>query len=120
MLSISIASTGKITGFVSDKKTGSPLIGANVFLVELALDTPTDMGSASDIDGSYVIDNIPNGRYFLVSFYIGYESNRQLIKIDSNEEYVIDIALSPSVIELEETKVTAKKRQKKISTKSIT
>ena len=47
LLSISVASTGKIIGVVTDKETGEPLIGANVFLVEMALDTPTDMGNAS-------------------------------------------------------------------------
>ena len=68
-----LLSASKIRGIVLDKETGSPLVGANVFLVEMALDKPTDMGSASDVDGNYIINDIPPGRYFLVSFYIGYE-----------------------------------------------
>ena len=70
-------------------------MGANVFLVEVALDKPTDMGSASDLDGNYMITEIPSGRYFLVSFYIGYESYRQLIRIrPDDKDYVINIELS--------------------------
>ena len=114
-ISICLTNSGEINGVVTDKETGAPLVGANVFLVEMALDTPTDMGSASDIDGSYIIPNVPSGRYFLVSFYIGYESHRELIKISPNEKYEINIALEPSAIQLEETKVTAKKKQKKIT-----
>ena len=34
----------KIKGTVIDKETGTPLIGANVFLLEVKLDKPTDMG----------------------------------------------------------------------------
>ena len=105
----------KIKGSVIDEKTGTPLIGANVFLLEIKLDKPTDMGGASDFEGNYLITDVPSGRYVLVCFYMGYDSFRKPIKINPNEDYELDIALTPSVIELQETKVTAKKRQQKVT-----
>ena len=105
----------KIKGTVVDKDSGKALVGANVFLLEVKLDKPTDMGSASDFDGNYIIDNVPAGRYILVCFYMGYDSYRKPIKINPNEDYELDVALTPSVIKLQETKVTAKKRQQKIT-----
>ena len=73
------------------------------------------MGAASDVDGNYIIDNVPAGRYILVCFYMGYDSYRKPIKINPDEDYEFDVSLTPSVIELQETKVTAKKRQQKIT-----
>ena len=49
----------KIKGTVVDKDSGKALVGANVFLLEVKLDKPTDMGSASDFDGNYIIDKHP-------------------------------------------------------------
>ena len=105
----------KIKGTVVDKDSGKALVGANVFLLEVKLDKPTDMGSASDFDGNYIIDNVPAGRYILVCFYMGYDSYRKPIKINPNEDFELDVTLAPSVIKLQETKVTAKKRQQKIT-----
>ena len=33
-----------------------------MFLLEVALDKPTDMGGASDLDGNYLINDVPSGR----------------------------------------------------------
>lgn len=59
--------TGKLTGKVTDKNTKEPLIGVNV-LVE-----GTTLGAATDINGSYVILNIPPGKYRIKIHYIGYQ-----------------------------------------------
>ena len=113
--SLAIAAGAKVKGVVSDTNSGDPLIGANVYLIDADLDTPTTMGSATDVDGSYTIDNIPIGNYILVSFYIGYEEYRKEFKATPNENVVIDISLSPSAIQLEETKVTGTRRQQKVT-----
>ena len=63
-----LLSASKISGTVTNKDTDAPLFGANVFLLEVALDKPTDMGGASDIDGYFSICDIPSGRYILVCF----------------------------------------------------
>ncbi len=113
--SLAIAAGAKIKGVVSDTNNGNPLIGANVYLIDAELDSPTEMGSATDVDGSYTIDRIPIGNYFLVSFYIGYEEYQKEFKATPDANITIDIPLSPSAIQLEETKVTGTRRQQKVT-----
>ncbi|RQW08413.1 MAG: carboxypeptidase-like regulatory domain-containing protein, partial [Calditrichaeota bacterium] len=62
--------TGKIAGIVKDKNTGEPLIGVNITV------EGTNLGASSDIDGSFIILNIPPGDYTLVAQYIGYATVR--------------------------------------------
>ncbi|MBN2365430.1 MAG: TonB-dependent receptor, partial [Calditrichaeota bacterium] len=60
--------TGKISGRVTDKETGEPLIGVNVLVKE------TNLGSATDEDGFYFILQVPPGTYDLEFSYIGYHT----------------------------------------------
>jgi outer membrane receptor for ferrienterochelin and colicin len=113
--SVAISAGTKIKGIVSDVNNGNPLIGANVYLIDTELDSPTQMGSATDVDGSYTIDRIPIGNYTLVSFYIGYEEYREEFKATPDANITMDISLSPSAIQLEETKVTGTRRQQKVT-----
>lgn len=64
--SIIFAQSGKISGTISDSKTGEPLIGVNI-IVE-----GTSLGAATDVDGFYVILNVPPGTYDLKASYIGF------------------------------------------------
>jgi hypothetical protein len=64
--SIMLAQTGRISGKVTDKQTGDPLIGANVIVLG------TSFGAASDINGDYVIYQVPAGNYSVKASYIGY------------------------------------------------
>jgi outer membrane receptor protein involved in Fe transport len=59
--------TGKIMGMISDKETGEPLPGVNV-VVE-----GTYLGASTDVDGYYVIMNVPVGEYNISSTYVGYQ-----------------------------------------------
>ncbi len=59
--------TGRITGTVTDKETGEPLIGANIIIVG------TSFGAASDINGDYIVRQVPPGNYSVRASYIGYQ-----------------------------------------------
>ncbi len=69
----SLLASSKITGKVTDKNNGTPLPGANVYLVN------TSIGVATDIKGNYAINNVPAGNYTLRVTYLGY--NSESIKI---------------------------------------
>ncbi|NOQ97945.1 MAG: TonB-dependent receptor plug domain-containing protein [Calditrichae bacterium] len=62
------AASGKLSGVVTDASTGDPLIGVNIVI------EGTTLGASSDIDGYYVILNIPAGNYNINFNYIGYRS----------------------------------------------
>lgn len=72
--------TGKISGRISDKQTGEPLIGVNVVLVG------TVRGAASDYNGYYSILNVIPGEYSLKAMMIGYQS-----VIQTNVQVMVDL-----------------------------
>lgn len=89
--------TGKITGKVTDTKTGELLPFVNITI------GGTNLGAATDIDGNYVILNIPPGRYNVKAQYIGYQSVLvENISVSIDLTTTIDFKLSESAVELEE------------------
>lgn len=97
--------TGKIAGQAKDAQTGETLVGVNV-IVE-----GTSMGAATNIDGYYVILNVPPGRYTLVGSAVGY--NRKTVtnvNVSIDLTTTIDFALSSQVLDVgEEVVVTAER-----------
>ncbi len=98
---IADARTGQITGRVTDIETGNALPGANIFL------KGTSIGTASNIDGNYIISNVPPGRYDVTARYIGYESLTFTINISVDEKVKYDVKMKPQVVEGEAVMVTA-------------
>ncbi|TCO30955.1 TonB-dependent receptor [Pedobacter psychrotolerans] len=69
MISIlSYAQTGKISGAVTDKKTGETLIGVTVRI------KGTTKGVSTDVDGKYILQAIATGKYTLEFSYVGYQT----------------------------------------------
>jgi outer membrane receptor protein involved in Fe transport len=98
------AQTGKISGRVTDLETGDPLIGANV-LVE-----GTSLGAATNVDGEYIILNVPPSTYTLEAKYIGYKTVTQSnVKISSNVTTTIDFELPSETYELGTVEIVAQK-----------
>jgi hypothetical protein len=98
-----LAQVGKINGFVRDAATNEALIGANIIL------EGTTLGAASNIDGYYVIVNVPPGTYTLKASMVGYASQsiREIrVNIDLTTE--INVDLSSSTLETTEVVVVAK------------
>lgn len=80
--------TGKLTGKVTDKNTGEPLPFVNITL------EGTTIGAATDLDGKYVILNIPPGRYNVKFQYIGFQTlvvqNVQIsIDLTTNQDAIL-------------------------------
>lgn len=115
--------TGKISGVVYDEETQEPIIGANVVVVN------TNLGTATDVDGSFYIINISPGVYELRVDYIGYESvvvNGIAVSVNRTSEidiYISQSSIQGSVVEVKATGINIKKDQtstvKNISSKQI-
>lgn len=98
------ASVGQIVGSVFDEKSGDPLIGASVQL------EGTTIGAACDIDGRYVIRNVPHGTHSLLIASLGYTPKRiSEVAVTNGEPVVIDASLAESVTELKPIEVTAER-----------
>ncbi|MCG1036128.1 SusC/RagA family TonB-linked outer membrane protein [Polaribacter sargassicola] len=91
---ISIAQT-KITGTITDKKTGEKL-------PYVSISSTSKNGTTSDINGQYSITILPNSK-FLTFTYLGYQTK----KIPINNQTIIDIQLEESATSLNEVVVTA-------------
>ena len=95
--------TGKINGKVSDKKTGDALPFVNIIIVG------TNFGAATDIDGNYVILNIPPGKYNVKAQYIGYQPIVvENVSVSIDLTTAVNFVLSESAVELEEIVVQGK------------
>ena len=88
--------TGKITGKIVDKTTGEPIPFVNVII------EGTNFGAATDLDGEYVILNLPPGRYNIKAQAIGYQAQIvQNIQVSIDLTSTVDFTLAESAIELE-------------------
>jgi outer membrane receptor protein involved in Fe transport len=97
--------TGKIAGRVTDAETGEPLIGVNVII------EGTTMGAATNIDGEYVIINVPPGTYAVVASALGYGKKKftdVVVNIDFTTR--LDIELGSESVQLEEVVVQAERK----------
>lgn len=104
--------TGKIRGVVKDKKTGEPLIGANIRV------EGTSLGAATDFDGNYTIVNVPPGEYTVIVSMVGYTQTRiQEVRVKIDLSTTVDIDLTDTVIESQEVIVVA---ERPLITKDLT
>ncbi|MDH7606050.1 MAG: carboxypeptidase-like regulatory domain-containing protein, partial [Melioribacter sp.] len=94
--------TGKLVGKVIDKKSREPLPLVNITI------EGTNLGGSTDIEGNYIILNIPPGRYNVKYQFVGYKPvivNNVLISIDLTT--VQNVEMEESTVALEEIVIKA-------------
>ncbi len=102
-----------IRGRITDSQSKTPLIGATVIL----LDSDPLVGVISDIDGYFLLENVPVGRQTIQFSYVGYEEKTiSNILIVSGKETTLDIELRELVADLDEVRVVARKRGAPLNT----
>lgn len=94
--------SGTIRGKIVDADTKAPLAGANVSVLN------TILGASSDIDGSFVIPDVPVGSYTLSFDYLGYAPvGRTDIIVRPGRITTVDMELHPSTVDAAAVTVTA-------------
>ena len=87
--------TGKITGLVTDADTGFPLPGANVII------EGTSLGAASNLQGEYIIINVPPGIYSIKATMMGYNSVKVTeVRVSVDLTSRVNFPLNPTVLEM--------------------
>ena len=100
--------TGKIAGEVKDAQTGELLVGANIQL------EGTTMGAATNIEGYFVILNVPPGQYTLVASAVGYTKKRVArVSVSIDLTTTVNVQIASQLVETEEVVVTAERHQVK-------
>jgi hypothetical protein len=96
--------TQMVRGMIVDKESQAPLIGANVSIEK----TFPLLGTGTDENGQFIIEEVPIGRQTIIATYLGYEpivlSN---ILITSGKEVVLNFELIESTFQLDELVVKA-------------
>jgi hypothetical protein len=95
MVSLLLATaTGRISGTVTDAKTGDPLFGVSFRLEE------TGHGAKSDVNGDFLIGGLPAGTYTLVVSSVGYESLKvEGLVVSPDTTLKLTLRLNQTVIE---------------------
>lgn len=83
-----------------DNRTGEPLIGANILLLE------NNRGAASDRNGYFKIDRLPEGTYTLRVRFVGYSTITETVSVPFAGEY-LQIVMQESTLEIDEIIITA-------------
>ncbi|MCG2715630.1 MAG: carboxypeptidase-like regulatory domain-containing protein, partial [Candidatus Marinimicrobia bacterium] len=87
--------TGTIEGFISDLKTGEPLIGVNIVVLG------TYLGTSSDFNGYYKIRNVNPSEYTLELSYIGYKIIQKTgVKISTGDKVTINFEMEQTALAL--------------------
>ncbi len=95
-----------VRGSIIESESKLPLIGVAVVL----LNTDPLIGTITDMDGNFRMENILLGRINLKISYLGYETEIiSDIIVKSAKEVVIDLTMDESVISLEEVVVRPKR-----------
>lgn len=96
--------TQKVSGTVLDQTTQQPLVGANIIL----LDHEPLMGTSTDGNGKFELNNVPMGRQSFKVTYLGYQTAIiPDILVTSGKEVVLTIKLEEDIFEGESVNVTA-------------
>lgn len=89
---------GTLTGTVTDKADGKPIIGATVHVPDVKT------GAVTDVNGHYILNNLPRGVYLVQVSYLGYGTFNQ--RVDFTKTTVLDVQLAASSIEAGEVVIT--------------
>ncbi|MBQ6683713.1 MAG: TonB-dependent receptor [Bacteroidales bacterium] len=108
-----------VKGVLTDDETGEAIPFANVVLDK------TRYGVATDINGFYLINKMPEGTYTLRVRFVGYQEYTEEITIEKKQTIVRNIKLKPDKKMLDEVKVTdnrieERKIQTQVSVEKIT
>lgn len=96
------AQSGSITGKILDNANNEPLIGATIVV------KGTTKGGIADLDGKFVIRNVPSGSHSLQVSYVGFDNfGLEVTVTDGDIVAVDDIMMTSNAIGLKEIEVFA-------------
>ena len=105
-ISTSLAQQGIIKGRVIEARSFKPLAFATVYLNQ------TTIGTVTDDQGDFAIQNVRAGDYDLVVSYVGYQHYQSRITVNDSIPVTMSIKMTVSTTNLSEVLVRAKKDDK--------
>ncbi len=94
--------SGMIRGKVVDKDSREPLVGTNVSL------QGTTLGAATDVNGEYIIVNVPPGVFTVKATFIGYQPfSVSNVRVNNDLTTTIDFVLAAEAVALQAVEIVA-------------
>ena len=91
--------TQMVRGTVIDQDSKSPLVGVNVIL----LNSNPMVGTSTDVDGNFRLENVTVGRISLKFTYLGYEPRVvPNIMVESGKECIVNVEMTESLEQIDE------------------
>ena len=100
-----IALAGSIAGKVTDKTTGEPLVGANIYLKGTAI------GASTNEEGMYFM-TVENGTYAIVCSFVGYIDVQKTVTV-TDEALKLNFELQPKILRSSEIIVEASRAKER-------
>ena len=108
LISIGVLNAQTVSGTVSDSD-GNSLMGANVSV------EGTDLGSASNNDGSFSVTGMSAGTYTITASYIGLESASSTVTVGDGQTVTVNLSLDKGDIRLNQVVVAASKKKELVT-----
>jgi hypothetical protein len=97
-----------IRGVITDKDNNMPLVGVTVTISE----TNPMIGTTSDSNGEFVLNQVPIGRQTLRFNYVGYKpTTLSNIEVNSGKEVVLPVAMEEMVTTLQEVAIIGQRNK---------
>lgn len=122
LLSARLALAARLHGHVVDDSTGEALIGASLKVMPAAVEagvTPPRRGSATNIDGYFVVPALKAGNWSVEATYQGYEAQRVNYKIEEGADPLRVIRLRPASLSMAEMVVTSEKSERELKQEQV-
>ena len=96
-------SQNTVSGTLQDENTSKPVQYANVSLLRQSDSVMVSYASAND-KGVFQLQMVPNGKYRLVVYFVGYENYEQLVEVNKNLDLGV-IKIKPGTMTIGEVVV---------------
>ena len=93
-----------VRGTVTDAK-GNAIPFAHVLIESLSV------GTTTDVEGNYLLKNIPKGNFILVVKVIGYNKKEQVLEVNGDPDKTIDFVLEEDTRQLDEIFVVGETKE---------
>lgn len=102
--------TQTVKGTIIDVQSEYPLIGASIILIG----SDPIMGAVTDVDGKFILKDVPVGRHSFICQYIGYKTiTLPNVSVTAGKEVVLEVKIEESVNSLNEFVVSGKSSKDK-------